>query len=143
MRKGISKAAIKLLCLAMLFPTLVRGQNLELSDSGEKLDGIAALVNDGVVLLSELQDQTMLIVQRLRAEGTALPPQDILVQQDLESLAERDQEVLLLWDSGLSYREIAEVTSLSAGAVGTTLARARRRLVEAYGEMETDHAARN
>lgn len=70
----------------MLFPTLVRSQNLELSDSGVKIDGIAALVNDGVVLMSELEDQARLIVQRLRAEGTPLPPQDILVQQVLENL---------------------------------------------------------
>jgi DNA-directed RNA polymerase specialized sigma24 family protein len=51
--------------------------------------------------------------------------------------------VLLLWDAGLSYREIAEVMDLSAGAIGTTLARARRRLVEAHRGMEKENAARN
>lgn len=65
------------------------------------------------------------------------------VRKALDSLTDRDREVLLLWDSGLSYREIAEVAELSPGAVGTTLARARRRLVEAHGEMEESHAARN
>ena len=50
----------------------------------------------------------------------------------LERLSERDREVLLLWDAGLGYREIAERTGLSVGAIGTTLARARKRLVEAY-----------
>ncbi len=54
----------------------------------------------------------------------------------LERLSERDRETLLLWDAGLSYREIAERTGLSTGAIGTTLARARSRLVEAYGERE-------
>ena len=43
----------------------------------------------------------------------------------------RDREILLLWDAGLSYPEIAAQTGLAVGAVGTTLARARRRLVEA------------
>ena len=61
----------------------------------------------------------------------------------LNTLNERDRELLLLWDAGLSYREIAEVTELSPGAVGTTLARARRRLVDAHGGMEKEHAARN
>jgi len=61
----------------------------------------------------------------------------------LQTLNDRDHEVLLLWDAGLSYREIAEVTDLQAGAIGTTLARARRRLVEAHEEMEKDNAARN
>jgi RNA polymerase sigma factor (sigma-70 family) len=65
------------------------------------------------------------------------------LRRALDALNERDREVLLLWDAGLSYREIAEVTELAAGAIGTTLARARRRLVEAHGETEKEHAARN
>ncbi|HSH44590.1 MAG TPA: sigma-70 family RNA polymerase sigma factor [Longimicrobiales bacterium] len=52
----------------------------------------------------------------------------------LDRLSERDREVLLLWDAGLGYREIAERTGLSVGAIGTTLSRARKRLVEAYDE---------
>jgi RNA polymerase sigma-70 factor (ECF subfamily) len=35
-------------------------------------------------------------------------------------------------EEGLNYTEIAAALSLSAASVGTTLARARRRLVEAY-----------
>jgi len=54
------------------------------------------------------------------------------VRWALERLTPRDREVLLLWDGGLSYDEIAVHTGLARGAVGTTLARARRRLVEAY-----------
>jgi hypothetical protein len=52
------------------FPLLsgsLLAQTLELSDTGTKLDGIVALVNDGVVLESELEIQTAMIVQRLRA----------------------------------------------------------------------------
>ncbi|MFI5235814.1 MAG: sigma-70 family RNA polymerase sigma factor [Gemmatimonadales bacterium] len=60
------------------------------------------------------------------------------VQRALELLTPRDQEVLLLWDAGLSYPEIAARTGLAVGAVGTTLARARKRLVEAHERMTTD-----
>lgn len=60
----------------------------------------------------------------------------------LERLSERDRDVLLLWDAGMSYPEIAGETGLSVGAVGTTLARARRRLVEAHLALEEKHAAR-
>ena len=60
----------------------------------------------------------------------------------LEQLSERDREVLLLWDAGLSYPEIAAQTGLAVGAIGTTLARARRRLVEAHEAREAAHAAR-
>jgi RNA polymerase sigma factor (sigma-70 family) len=64
------------------------------------------------------------------------------LRRALESLGERDREALLLWDAGLDYREIAERTGLSAGAVGTTLARARKRLVAAYQSEEGKHVAR-
>lgn len=54
------------------------------------------------------------------------------VRAALEQLTPRDREVLLLWDAGMNYQEIAAQTGLAQSAVGTTLARARRRLVEAY-----------
>ncbi|MFW6089272.1 MAG: RNA polymerase sigma factor [Gemmatimonadota bacterium] len=56
------------------------------------------------------------------------------VRAALERLSERDREILLLWDAGLSYTEIAAETGLAPGAIGTTLGRARRRLVEAHAE---------
>lgn len=63
-------------------------------------------------------------------------------KQALEELSDRDREVLLLWDAGLSYVEIAERTGLAVGAIGTTLSRARRRLVTAYDAVEGSHVAR-
>jgi len=54
------------------------------------------------------------------------------VRTALDHLTPRDREALLLWDAGMSYEEIATQTGLAHGAIGTTLARARRRLVEAY-----------
>lgn len=81
----------------------------------------------------------------LKSEPSALPSAprgaEDMVEEDeqaaevrlaLETLSPRDQEVLLLWDGGLSYPEIAERTGLAVGAIGTTLARARRRLVQAH-----------
>lgn len=66
------------------------------------------------------------------------------VQGALSTLSQRDQEVLLLWDAGLSYPEIAAQTGLAVGAVGTTLARARKRLIEAYDRKDYQpHAARS
>jgi peptidyl-prolyl cis-trans isomerase SurA len=64
----------------------VYAQSLELSDTGVKIDGIAAVVNDGVVLQSELDEQTIMVVNRLRQENTPLPPMNILREQILESL---------------------------------------------------------
>jgi len=56
------------------------------------------------------------------------------VRAALASLSDRDREVLLLKAEGFSYDEIAAALGLATGAVGTTLARARRRLVETYHE---------
>jgi RNA polymerase sigma-70 factor (ECF subfamily) len=63
------------------------------------------------------------------------------VRRALECLSERDREVLLLWDSGLNYDEISEQTGLARGAIGTTLSRARRRLVEAHRTGEDQNVA--
>jgi RNA polymerase sigma-70 factor (ECF subfamily) len=66
----------------------------------------------------------------LRAERIAR------VRGALEQLTERDREALLLSAEGLSYDDIAATLGLARGSIGTTLARARRRLVEAYGPKE-------
>jgi RNA polymerase sigma-70 factor, ECF subfamily len=58
------------------------------------------------------------------------------VESALSELSDRDREVLLLWDAGLTYQDIAAQTGLAIGAIGTTLSRARRRLVEVYETME-------
>ena len=60
----------------------------------------------------------------------------------LEELTDRDREILLMWDAGLSYPEIAKQTGLSIGAIGTTLSRARRRLADAYEAVEGRDVAR-
>lgn len=53
-------------------------------------------------------------------------------REALSALREVDREVLLLKAEGFNYDEIAAATGLAKGAIGTTIARARRRLVEAY-----------
>ena len=59
------------------------------------------------------------------------------VRRALARLNERDREALLLKAEGFNYDEIAETLGLARGAIGTTLARARRKLVEAYREEES------
>ncbi len=54
----------------------------------------------------------------------------------VDALAERDRLALLMREEGLDYPEIAEALGLSVSSIGTTLSRARRRLVEAYEALQ-------
>jgi peptidyl-prolyl cis-trans isomerase SurA len=58
----------------------------ELSSTGEFLDGVIAIVDDGVVLKSQLDDQTALILKRAETQGIPLPPADELREQLIERL---------------------------------------------------------
>ena len=81
-----------------------------------------------------------LLRQEAEAEGEADPEPSTLekaqeaafARKALDALAERDRLALLMREEGLDYKEIAEALELSFGSVGTTLARARRRLAESY-----------
>jgi RNA polymerase sigma-70 factor (ECF subfamily) len=61
-----------------------------------------------------------------RAEGVAV------ARAALAALSDRDRDALLLQQEGMGYPEIAAALRISVGSVGTTLSRARRRLLEAY-----------
>jgi RNA polymerase sigma-70 factor (ECF subfamily) len=60
----------------------------------------------------------------------------------VDALVERDRLALLMREEGLDYTEIAEALGLSVGSVGTTLARARRRLTEIYESMQRESSRR-
>jgi RNA polymerase sigma-70 factor (ECF subfamily) len=76
------------------------------------------------------------------SDGATPPPDEEVetqerrqqVREALDTLAEQDRAALLLKAEGLNYDEIAAALGLAKGSIGTTLARARRRLVEAYRE---------
>ena len=69
-----------------LAPPALLAQTRELTDKGELLDKVAAVVNDGVVLQSELDEQVVVIAQRLKQQSLELPAQSVLRQQVLERL---------------------------------------------------------
>ena len=69
-------------------------QTRELGGTGELLDGVAALVNEGVVLRSELNQRIAIVMDNLRAaqaqappgQRRPLPPLSVLEEQVLEQL---------------------------------------------------------
>ncbi|MFT5501510.1 MAG: peptidyl-prolyl cis-trans isomerase SurA [Woeseiaceae bacterium] len=65
----------------------------ELSETGEFVDGVAAIVNEGVVLKSELARQQDLIIQHAVSQNMQLPPADILQEQVLERLINEEVQM--------------------------------------------------
>jgi len=65
----------------------------------------------------------------------------VRVQDALSTLSERDRHVLVLWNAGFDYEEIAERTGLSKGALGTTIARAKKKFMSACSAQEDIDAA--
>ncbi|MDB4887731.1 MAG: polymerase sigma factor, sigma-70 family [Gemmatimonadetes bacterium] len=102
------------------------------------------LVRDGARRDARQRDR----LERMRAEAELEPagePEPTTMERDEERararsavalLAERDRDALLMKEEGLSYPEIAAALDLSVGSVGTTLSRARRRLMEVYESLE-------
>ena len=82
--KAFSRACLVL--AACLGASAAYPQTREASSSGVLLDRVAATVNEGVVLSSELDEQMLAISERLRSQKLDLPPQNVLRQQVLDRL---------------------------------------------------------
>jgi RNA polymerase sigma-70 factor (ECF subfamily) len=63
------------------------------------------------------------------------------VRAALASLSETDRQLLMLWNAGFDYTEIAKRTGLSKGALGTTIARAKKKFMSACDAQEGTDAA--
>ena len=81
--------------------TQARAQNRELGSTGELLDGVAAVVEEGVVLKSELAQRLELVLTNLRQQQAQipaeqrpqLPPLSILEQQVLDQLVLKEVQL--------------------------------------------------
>lgn len=94
------------------------------------LDRIVAVVNDEVVLKSELDQRVYTVEDQLRAKGTPLPPTDILEQQVLERLIMQHLQLQLADHSGIrvgddtlnqALRRIADKNKLTLGQLRDVL----------------------
>ena len=74
------------IAVSLALITIALSNAKELSTTGEMLDGIAAIVNEGVVLKSQLQKEIKTITLRASQEDMQLPSEDIIQEQVLESL---------------------------------------------------------
>lgn len=81
------------LALCALGGSAALAQTRELATQGELLDRVVAIVNDGVVLNSDLDAQVLAVTERLHEQKLELPPQNVLRQQVLERLVLQEIQV--------------------------------------------------
>ncbi|HWX35849.1 MAG TPA: peptidylprolyl isomerase [Steroidobacteraceae bacterium] len=84
MRKFSSQWPIAVAALLLSAASLA--QTRDIGVHGEMLDRIAAIVNDGLVLKSELDAQMDAVTKRLQEQKVELPSQSVLKQQVLDRL---------------------------------------------------------
>lgn len=81
---------MRTLFLCFLATGLLSGAGIRaqetLSSSGVLLDRIVAVVNEGVILQSQMDAKVDLVAGQLRDQNTALPPREVLEAQVLEQL---------------------------------------------------------
>ncbi len=117
--------------LATLICALVPAAALR---GGEELNSIVAVVNDDVVVASELEHQIALVVPEIRGRGTALPPRPDLERQVLERMIlgrlqlQKAKEVGIVIDDAMLTETITNI----AARHGMTLEQLRATL-EAEG----------
>ena len=79
----------------------------ELSETGEFIDGVAAIVNEGIVLKSEFNKQLETIRERATEQGVPLPPADVLEEQILERLILKEIQLQRAARIGLQISDAA------------------------------------
>lgn len=70
--------------------------------ASRELNRVVAIVNDDVILASELNDEIAAIVAQLRAKGTELPEQSVLVKQVLERLVLKQLQLEIASRGGIT-----------------------------------------
>ena len=114
-------------------------QTRELATKGVLLDRVAAVVNDGVVLYSELQDQVAAVTERLRAQKLELPPENVLQQQVLERLILQEIQAQRANRAGLKVPDDALNSALQEVAQRNNIPLSQ--LPEALSQQGIDYAS--
>jgi peptidyl-prolyl cis-trans isomerase SurA len=132
--QGIRRRILVLLgfTLGLTIGSYAGAQTRELGSGGELLDGIAALVDSGVVLKSEVRNRMELVSENFTAQQAELPPDkrgqlppiSVLEQQVLDQLILEQVLVQRAKNIGIEIGDdvLNEVLTDVAGNVGVTLA---------------------
>lgn len=121
------RTLFSLLLVTLLAPALTRAQ-----DNYIELDRIVAVVNDDVIVQSDLDRQMRTVVAELRRKGTQLPPRELVERQVLERLVLKRLQLQLAERTGVrvddellnqAVQDIAERNNLTLGQFREVLER--------------------
>ena len=117
--------------LAIWLPTGASAQDRELGAGGELLEGVAAVVDEGIVLKSELSERLALVMQTLQKRQAELPPEQrpplppmaVIEQQVLDQLILREIQLQRADRVGITVADdmLNEALSRVAQNLGYTL----------------------
>lgn len=131
--RSFNHPAIWVLCIALM--TSPAATTTAFAQTEEKIDSIVALVDDDVILRSELDIAIKGIVDRIRQQGGELPPQNLLEKQVLERLIIRRLQLLRAYQTGIRISDSDIDQSLMMLADQNQLSLMQlRQLIEADGE---------
>lgn len=118
MKATVRQGLTLLLTLAML------AMSVSVQAERKLLDRVVAIVDDEVILQSELDARINTIIGRLSAQGTGLPPRQLLEQRVLEQLIQESLQLQLADQMGMriSDNELNETLASIARNNGMTLA---------------------
>ncbi len=104
-RAGPAIARVLLLLAACLLAGPLRAAVAQTGSPVVELDRIVAVVNDDVIVESELGARMKLVKEQLRQGGTALPPDDVLKKQVLERLVLERLQIQIADRNGMRVEE--------------------------------------
>jgi peptidyl-prolyl cis-trans isomerase SurA len=130
--RSFSRTAVWAICITLASGL---GTGATFAQSTQKIDSIVALVDDDVVLRSELDIAIKGIVDRIRQQGGDLPPQHLIEKQVLERLIVRELQLQRAMQTGIrvSDSDIDQGLVMLAQQNKMTLMQLRQ-VIEADGE---------
>ena len=130
--RSFNHPAVWVMCIALLSPV---ASDTAMAQNTIQIDSIVALVDDDVILRSELDIATKGIVDRIRQQGGDLPPQSLLEKQVLERLIIRRLQLLRAYQTGIRVSDADIDQSMMALAQQNQLSLMQlRQVIEADGE---------
>jgi len=105
------------------------------AQTAQPIDSIVAVVDEDVIMRSELDTAIKGIVDRIRAQGGNLPPQDLIEKQVLERLILRKLQIQRAFRTGIrvSDSDVDQAVTTLAQQNGLSVTQMRQ-VVEADGE---------